>query len=326
VLAGAFAALSALDSQRVRPVLLERLLLVALGAWAVISLTLLPEVDRAAIPARLSLPLVALAAVGLALYAFAVVRYVALYRERRSQLVLGFAVAFLLLAEAMVALALGRSWQASWWEWHVLMLAAFALIAVMAHREGPQERFGRLYGEKAPERVTVLFADLQGFTSWAEEHDAADVSAMLDTLFGAAIPAIEEQGGTVDRLIGDAVFATFEGGRCEQRAARAALELQRATGAVLVEQPDWPRFRAGLHTGEASLGVLGTGTGRTFSTIGDTVNLGSRIEALAPPGGVALSGETAAALEGALTVPLGSVKVKGRTEAVEVFLLRELPS
>jgi len=322
VLAGALAAASALDTEPVRPRLLEAALLATLGLWAVVSLAFLPDVEDVAVPDRLSLPLVALSALGVGLYAFAVVRYLALYRKRRSELVLGFALAFVLLAESMVAVAAGRNWQASWWEWHALMLAAFALIAAMAHREGPQERFGRLYGEKT-RRVTVLFADLQGFTTWAEANDAADVSAMLDTLFGAAIPAIERHGGRVDRLIGDAVFATFEGARSEERAARAALELQRETGAVLATRPGWPPFRAGLHTGDASIGVLGTGSGRTFSTIGDTVNLGSRIEALAPPGGVALSGETAAALVGATTISLGEMTVKGRTEPVEVLLLRE---
>ena len=324
VLAAGLAAASALESEPVRPAILERALLAALALWAVVSLTLLPEVDDAAIPARLSLPLLALSAVGVGLYVFAVVRYLALYRERHSQLVLGFSLAFVLLAESMVAVGLGRNWHASWWEWHVLMLAAFALIAVMAHREGPAERFGRLYGDTAPERVTVLFADLQGFTAWAEVHDAADVSAMLDTLFDAAIPAIERHGGRVDRLIGDAVFATFGGDGCEQRAAHAALELQAASGAVLATHTGWPRFRAGLHTGEASIGVLGTGSGRTFSAIGDTVNLGSRIEALAPPGGVAISSETAAGLDGAVTVPLGEMSVKGRGEPVHVLLLREL--
>ena len=96
----------------------------------------------------MSWPFVVLSAVGVALYAFAVVRYLALWRERGSDLILALAVAFILLAESMVAVALGRNWQASWWEWHVLMLLAFGLIAVMAHREGPQERFARLYLDK----------------------------------------------------------------------------------------------------------------------------------------------------------------------------------
>jgi class 3 adenylate cyclase len=325
VLAGALAAASAIETDRVRPALLERGLLIALAVWAVASLLLLPEVPDEAVPERLSLPLVALSVLGLAFYAFAVVRYLQLYRRRRSELVLGFALAFVLLAEAMVAVALGRNWQASWWEWHLLMLGAFALIAVMAHREGPAERFGRLYGERRDEWVTVLFADLQGFTSWSERFGAAEVSAMLDTYFAAAIPAVERHGGQVDRLIGDAVFAIFAGQRCEDRGARAALDLQASTAAVHAEHPDWPRFRVGLNTGEASLAVLGTGTGRTYSAIGDTVNLGSRIEALAPAGGVAISAEVAKALSGAQTEPLGTVTVKGRAEPVEVLLLRALP-
>ena len=150
----------------------------------------------------------------------------------------------------------------------------------------------------------------------------ADVAQMLDAQFAAAIPAVERHGGEVDRLIGDAIFATFHGERCSERAARAALELQAATTAVRDGRPDWPRFRVGLNAGAASLAVLGTGTGRTYSAIGDTVNLGSRIEALAPAGGVAISGEVAAALPGAETDPLGTVTVKGRAEPVEVLLLR----
>ena len=325
VLAAALAALSAVDRELVQPRLLERALLVLLAAWAIVALTLFPEVDDSVVPERLSLPLVALSVAGIAFYTFAVVRYVELYRERRSRLVLGFAVAFVLLAEAMVAVAVSRNWHASWWEWHVLMLFAFALIAVMAHREGSEERFGRLYLEREAQPVTVLFADLKGFSGFSEQHEPTVVSRMLDTLFEAAIPAIERHRGRVDRLIGDAVFATFEGDGHAERAAHAALELQEETGALAARHPEWPRFRAGLNTGEASVGVLGTGTGRTYSAIGDTVNLGSRIEGLAPAGGVAISAETARHLWGAETEPLDTVQVKGREEPVEVLLLRRLP-
>jgi adenylate cyclase len=325
VLAAALAALSAVDRELVQPKLLERALLVLLAAWAVIALTLFPEVDDSVVPERLSPTLVALSVAGIAFYAFAVVRYLDLYRVRRSRLVLGFAVAFVLLAEAMVAVAVSRNWHASWWEWHVLMLVAFALIAAMAHREGSEERFGRLYVEREAQPVTVLFADLKGFTAFSEHQEPTVVSRMLDTLFEAAIPAIERHRGRVDRLIGDAVFATFEGDGHAERAARAALALQEETGALADGHPEWPRFRAGLHTGDASVGVLGTGTGRTYSAIGDTVNLGSRIEGLAPAGGVAISAETARHLWGAETEPLDTVQVKGREEPVEVLLLKRLP-
>jgi adenylate cyclase len=325
VIASAFAAASALETDWVRPALLQNLLLAAMGVWLVVSLTLLPELDHSAVPGRMSWPLVVLSAVGVALYVFAVVRYLALWRERGSDLILALAVAFILLAESMVAVALGRNWQGSWWEWHVLMLAAFSLIAVMAHREGPQERFARLYLDKDAQPVTVLFADLQGFTAYSEQHEPTAVSQMLNILFEAAIPAVEAHGGEIDRLIGDAVFATFQGDGHPERAARAALALQAATAPIADAHPHWPRFRAGVNTGEASVGVLGTGSGRTYSVVGDTVNLGSRIEGLAPAGGVAISAETARGLSAAKTEPLGTVAVKGRSQPVEVLLLLSLP-
>ena len=328
VVAGGFAALSALDRELVKPRLLEFGLLVGLAAWLVASLTFFPDVDDARIPARLSFPLVALATVGSALYAFAVGRYAQLWQKRRSNLLLAFAVAFVLLAEAMVAVAAGRNWHASWWEWHVLMLIAFGLIAGAAHREWHEERFSPLYADEtaAGTRVlSVLFADLKGFTAFSETHDAHEVSAMLNTLFEAALPPIERYGGEVDRLIGDAVFARFSGDDHAERAARAALGLQTATAVVAAAHPGWPRFRAGVNTGEASLGVLGSGRGRTYSAIGDTVNVGSRIEGLAPPGGVAVSAATRDSLVGAETEPLGTVSVKGHAEPVEVVLLVKLP-
>jgi adenylate cyclase len=323
VLAGALAALSAIE-RPVDPKLLERGLLVLLALWAFVSLALFPEVDDSVVPKRLSLPILALSTVGVALYVFAVARYAALYRDARSRLVLGFAVAFVLLAEAMVAVASGRNWQASWWEWHLLMLLGFAVVAAMAHLEGPEERWGRLYRTREAEPVTVLFADLEGFTSFSERAEPAAVSRTLDTLFQAAIPAIERHGGDVDRLIGDAVFAIFHGDGHAERAARAALGMQEATEPLALEH-GWPRFRVGLNSGNAAVGVLGVGTGQTFSAIGDTVNLGSRIEGLAPAGGIAISAETAKGLWGAVTEPLSTVRVKGRDEEVEVLLLRSLP-
>jgi adenylate cyclase len=325
VIAAGFAGMSALEVDRVRPILLQHLLLAAMGVWLVVSLALLPELRDSAVPGRMSWPLVVLSVAGVVLYAFAVLRYLALWRQRGSNLVLALAVAFILLAESMVAVALGRNWQASWWEWHVLMLAAFGLIAVMAHREGPEERFARLYLDKEAQPVTVLFADLQGFTAYSERHDPTAVSQMLNVCFAAAIPAVEDHGGEIDRLIGDAVFATFQGDDHPARAARAALALQAAVAPLAAQHPDWPRFRAGVHTGEASVGVLGTGSGRTYSVVGDTVNLGSRIEGLAPAGGVAISAEIARVLSGAKTEPLGTITVKGRAEPVEVLLLVSLP-
>jgi class 3 adenylate cyclase len=328
VLASGFAALSAVGGNRPSAALLQYLLLGALAAWLVVSLTLFPDVDVAKVSERHSWPLVLLATVGIVLFAFAVARYAALYRERRSTLVLAFAASFVLLGESLLAIALARNWHASWWEWHLLMLAAFLLIAWAAHREWHEERFSPLYRAEtaaATRTISVLFADLAGFTSFSERREAGEVSTMLNAYFAVAIPAVERHGGEVDRLIGDAVFATFAGDGHAERAARAGLALQEATGEVAANHPDWPRFRVGVNTGEASVGVLGTGTGRTYSVIGDAVNLGARIEGLAPVGGVALPAEQARLLWGATTEPLGTVTVKGRAEPVEVVHLRALP-
>ena len=336
VVAGGFAAASALDlgderGETVRSLAwLQWALLAAMGVWAVLSLTLLSSLDD--VPERASGALVALAVLGVALFVFAVIRYVRLWQARRAPLLLGFAAAFTLLAEATVATAFGRNWHASWWEWHLLMLIAFALIALTAHREWHEERFSGLYLTRTAEatrQVTVLFADLQGFTAFSERHEASEVSEMLNTLFEAAIPTIERNGGEIDRLIGDAVMATFNrrGDQADhpRRAARAALALQEAVAEVGAAHPAWPRFRAGLNTGDASVGVLGSGRGRTYSVIGDTVNLAARIEGLAPAGGVAISAETAGRLGDAETEPLGDVQVKGREAPVSVHLLLSLP-
>jgi len=107
------------------------------------------------------------------------------------------------------------------------------------------------------------------------------------------------------------------------RAARAALAIQRITGEIADRHPRWPRFRVGVNTGEAAVGLLGTAGGRTFTAIGDAVNLAARLEAAAPVGGVVIGAATARRLPAARTVPMGSIQVKGKAESVEVYRLLE---
>ena len=168
------------------------------------------------------------------------------------------AAAFTLLAEAMIAVALGRNWHVSWWEWHLLMLAAFVLIAVSAQRSWREERWAGLYlpdtAVGASGRSRVLFADLEGFTTFSERHDPQQVTAMLNTYFTAAIPPVVKRfGGQIDRLVGDAIMVAFNPAGDQpdhaRRAAGAALAIQEATGAVAAAHPDWPRFRVGVNSG-----------------------------------------------------------------------------
>ena len=179
-------------------------------AWAAVSLAHVGPLEDATPPESGSTPLTVLAIVGLGLYGVAAARYGALYTRLRAPILLAVVTAFVLLAEAMVAVAFARNWHASWWEWHVLMLAAFALIAIAAERQAPQERFSDLYLDEtsAGKRdVSVVFADLSGFTTYSEAHDPREVTAMLNASFERAIPAIRANGGEIDRLVGDAIVA-----------------------------------------------------------------------------------------------------------------------
>ena len=335
-----FAVASSLDlsgDRAVRAVVAARrarvALLVLMALWAVASVTQLPPLHEGqAVPEQAGGFLGPLALVAIVLYVVAAGRYLALWLRRPSLMLLSMLAAFVLLAEAMVAVVFARNWQLSWWEWHLLMLAAFALVALGARLQWHEERFADLYLEDtvAGEReMSVLFADLQGFTTFSEAHEPAEVTAMLNTFFQVAVPpVVQEYGGEIDRIIGDALMVTFNK-RGDQpdhavRAAGAGLALQRASERVLAEHPGWPRFRVGINSGPVLVSLLGTEGGRTHTVIGDTVNTASRIEGKAPGGGVAIGPTTKALLPQARTESLGEMSLKGKGEPIEVHRLISL--
>jgi adenylate cyclase len=310
---------------------LRAALIALMLAWAALSLARVGPLDDATPPESGSAALTVLAIAGLALYGVAAARYGALYARLRAPILLAVVTAFVLLAEAMVAVAFARNWHASWWEWHVLMLSAFAIIALSAQRQAPQERFSDLYLDEtsAGKRdVSVVFADLSGFTSYSEAHDPREVTAMLNASFERAIPAIRANGGEIDRLVGDAIVATFNT-RGDQpdhaaRASRAALDVLRATEPAETAHPDWPRFRIGVNSGEAVVGVIGAGEGKSYTVIGDTVNVAARLQGAAPIGAVAIGAGTLRGLPGARVRTLGPVELKGKRDPVEAYVLEQI--
>ena len=157
--AGSAVELSRSDAARIlrRRTLIRGALALLLIAWAVGSLTGVPFLDR---PLEEEAPLAfrLLAPVGIGLYAFAAWRYLRIFRVRRRALPLSVAVAFVLLAEALIAVAFARSWHVSWWEWHVLMAVAFAIVTISVRGEYRREgsitaAFGGLYLEQTLERI-----------------------------------------------------------------------------------------------------------------------------------------------------------------------------
>jgi class 3 adenylate cyclase len=519
--------------------------------WAAWSLSGLPPLDRPITPEESEGPLLVTAFVGAALYGGAAIRYYLVYRRRPAVVLISIITAFVILAEAMFAVAFGRNWHASWWEWHLLMTIAFGYVAYSAyvqyrregspvglfhgvalagtveqirqdhaaaldeltmamrrHAEGQQDealshvaarianrfdlterqlevlersadalahertqrrrlgalvrvgRQGRVIREEtdlltramaiceeafAPDRLTlsligqidpdeplaetalrsleaveskngrryvvpldvkgnaaglldatrqhgefsesdrsllrslasqlsivlenarlyhqldglfrtymspdvatalladpgqaglggaerevsVLMADLRGFTPFSEQARPEQVVAMLNAYYGAIVPVILDEGGTVVQFVGDAVMAVFNAPTRQPdhalRSARAALRLQEATAQVAEGRTGWPRFRVGVNSGPALVGNVGSAEFRNFACIGDTTNLAARLEGIAEPGEVVIGPTTRVLLDAIAEVEsLGPVVVKGKRDPVEAFVLRGL--
>jgi class 3 adenylate cyclase len=178
--------------------------------------------------------------------------------------------------------------------------------------------------------VTVLFADLRGFTPFSERTTPDQVVAMLNQYFGRAVPVLLANGGTVVQFVGDAVMALFNAPARQSdhalRAARAALGMQAAIEAAAERQPDWPRFRVGVNTGPALIGNIGSDEFRNFTAIGDTVNLAARLEQeVAEAGQVVIGPATHEAIEHlAIARPLDPIEVKGKRDPVACWVLEGL--
>jgi class 3 adenylate cyclase len=120
-------------------------------------------------------------------------------------------------------------------------------------------------------------------------------------------------------------MVVFRGPEHELRAGRTALEFQRDMTRIADAHPGWPRFRAGVNSGAAVLGVIDAPGKRGYTATGDTVNLASRLEGQARAGEVVVSETTCAALGGRADVEeLEPLSVKGKSEAVRAFVLRRL--
>jgi adenylate cyclase len=316
--------------------LLRAGLLATMAAWFVWTVADLPPVGGPDSEAAGSGALVVVAIAGAAIYAASSARYWSLFRRGRTLLPAAVVACFLLLAEAMIGVAVTgeRKWHASWWEWHGLIVTAYVVIGFAAQREWREERFRDLYLETTRERrqhVSVLFADLVGFTSFAERLEPLKVASVLDAYWSIAAPLLTRRfGGDLEKFIGDGLVATFNS-RGDQpdhavRAARAALALQDELAALAAQHPEWPRMRVGVNSGEAVVREVGGEGFVAYPLVGDTINIGSRLESLAPAGGVLIGEETYEQLpEGAVVEAKPHLRVKGRSDLLSAYVLLALP-
>jgi adenylate cyclase len=419
LLASVFAAASALEigPEAADAILRRRMLILGVLAavligWAIASLAKVNVLDRP-LEEEASPFYRFLAPAGVALYAFAAWRYLGIYRTRRRTLPLAVAVAFVLLAEALIAIAFARSWHASWWEWHLLMTVAFAVVTLSLRAEVRREgsvtaAFGSLYLERTLERVdrrssealgrlvaalhageplapvferlradgysseeiavlepaarelarvdelfrpyvgprlatrlqeepsmaelggheaeiSVLFADLAGFTTYSDERSPIEVVDMLNTYWADAVPTVtEREGGLIERFAGDAILVVFNALDDQPdhavHAVRAAVEMQQSAEETARDHADWPRFRIGVNTGPAALAVVGAGQQRSFTAIGDTTNVAARLQAAAEPGSVLIGEATYELVRDEIpAMPYGEIELKGKPAPVPVY-------
>jgi class 3 adenylate cyclase/predicted ATPase len=165
--------------------------------------------------------------------------------------------------------------------------------------------------------VTVLFTDLVGFTSLAEDRDPEAVRELLSRYFDTATEIVTLHGGTVEKFIGDAVMAVWGTPTAHEddaeRAVRAALEL---VDAVSTLHPNL-QARAGLLTGQAAVTLGATNQGMVA---GDLVNTAARLQGIAEPGTVLVGEATRRASESAIVFePIGESSLKGKTSPVPAW-------
>lgn len=132
--------------------------------------------------------------------------------------------------------------------------------------------------------VTIMFADLEGFTAFSQGRDAGSVAAHLNDLFGAIGPILEQSGGVIDKYTGDGLLCFWgapdrqpdHAARACRAAAEIALVMERRVGG---QDNHFPRLRIGLHTGPVVVGNIGFPGRIDYTLIGETVNVTERIEA-----------------------------------------------
>ena len=340
LLAGAFAACAAIELEgnradrvlRAAPALVG-IVVASVLVWAAVSLFEIPPLDDPLAAEQLDGWQILLASLGIVLFGIAAFGFLRIHRRRQERFVLAVALAFALLAEAMVVIAWARNWQYSWWEWHLLMLASFVLIAIVARTEWHEERYSALYLDEtlsSTREVSVILADLAGYTAFTERHPVDEVAAMLNAYFGRIIPLMEGAGGEVHQIVGDELMVLFGKDASVSdhafRAARAALVLQRVAKRTAADHDDWPQFRVGVSSGEVHAGLVGATRGhRKHGVVGDVVNLAARLQASAPVGGVLIGEATFRELgPRAIVQPLAPMHVKGKREPVSSYLLQRL--
>ncbi|HNT55962.1 MAG TPA: adenylate/guanylate cyclase domain-containing protein [Anaerolineaceae bacterium] len=176
--------------------------------------------------------------------------------------------------------------------------------------------------------ITVLFADIRGFTSFSEGVTPEELVKVLNCYLASAAEAVLGEDGTIDKFLGDAVMAWFNAPIPQEdhtlRAIRAALGIRTAIQALHQKFP--PRFQlafgVGVHVGEAVLGLVGTEKRMEYTAIGDSVNTAKRVQENAGPGQILITEPTYARVANLVEArPVEAIQAKGKRAPVPAYEL-----
>jgi class 3 adenylate cyclase/predicted ATPase len=180
-------------------------------------------------------------------------------------------------------------------------------------------------------QVTVLFADLSGFTSLSEELDPEEISMLLNTSFEAIANVVNRYDGHINQYVGDEVVVLFGAPIAHEddpeRAVRAALEIMDAVEQLELDIPDEVKWHIGINSGLVVAGEMGASHKREYSVVGDAVNTASRILDAAEEGQILVGESVYQRTRGVFEyVEFGAVRMKGKREKVAVYQpIRALP-
>lgn len=183
----------------------------------------------------------------------------------------------------------------------------------------------------ANQTITVLFADIRGFTAFSENENPERVVGLLNLYFSAMSEVIFAHGGTLDKYIGDGLMALFGAPTATPvdavNAVKAAVAMQKrllTLNVELIAKGFSPiAMGVGLHTGEATIGYIGSEQRSEYTAIGDTVNLAARLESNSGGGEILISGATAQAAGNIFpVVKRDPLAVKNRLQPVDLFEIR----
>jgi class 3 adenylate cyclase/tetratricopeptide (TPR) repeat protein len=186
----------------------------------------------------------------------------------------------------------------------------------------------RIEGER--KQVTVMFCDMEGFTSLSERIGPEEAYAIMDKVYEIMIHKVHDYEGTVNEMTGDGIMALFGAPialeDASQRAIRSSLAIHREmvkfSDQLKQEKKDVPpvKMRIGIHTGPVVVGTVGNDLRVEFKAVGDTVNLASRMEGKAKPGTTYITEDTFKLTEGLFRFEgLGQRVIKGKEEPINIY-------